>query len=165
MILQIYTIIHTIISLIGIFTGLIALGGLLAGKRFDGWTKWFLITTVLTSVTGFFFPFRGFTPAIGVGIISCIVLAIAIYARYAKHLAGAWRWIYVITATIALYFNCFVGVVMAFRRVPALHALAPTETEPPFQHTQLVVLAIFVVLTIIGIIRFKVEPSVRQQSG
>jgi hypothetical protein len=99
------------------------------------------------------------------GIISCIVLAIAIYARYAKHLAGAWRWIYVITATIALYFNCFVGVVMAFRRVPALHALAPTETEPPFQHTQLVVLAIFVVLTIIGIIRFKVEPSAPPRSG
>ena len=109
MILQIYTIIHTIISLIGIFTGLVALGGLLAGKRLDGWTKWFLITTTLTSVTGFFFPFHGFTPAIGVGIISCIVLAIAIYARYPRRLAGAWRWIYVITATIALYLNCFVA--------------------------------------------------------
>ncbi len=161
MILQIYTIIHTIISLIGIFTGLVALGGLLAGKRFDKWTKWFLTTTILTSVTGFFFPFHGFTPAIGVGIISMIVLVIAIYALYSRHLAGAWRWIYVITATIALYFNCFVGVVMAFRRVPALHALAPTQTEPPFQHTQLVVLGIFVVLTIIGIIRFKIEPTVR----
>jgi hypothetical protein len=158
MILQVYTIIHTIISLIGIFTGLVALGGLLAGKRLDGWTKWFLITTLLTSVTGFFFPFHGFTPAIGVGIISCIVLAIAIYARYAKHLARAWRWIYVISATIALYLNFFVGVVMAFRRVPALHALAPTQTEPPFQQTQLVVLAIFVVLTIIAVIKFKVEP-------
>ncbi len=159
MILQIYTIIHTIISLIGIFTGLVALGGLLAGKRFDGWTNWFLITTTLTSVTGFFFPFHGFTPAIGVGIISCIVLAIAIYARHAKHLAGEWRWIYVISATIALYLNFFVGVVMVFRRVPTLHALAPTQTEPPFQHTQLIVLAIFVVLTIISIIRFKVEPT------
>ncbi len=161
MILQIYTIIHTIISLIGIFTGLVALGGLLTGKRLDGWTKWFLITTVLTSVTGFFFPFHGFTPAIGVGIISCMVLAIAIYARYAKHLAGAWRWIYVITAAIALYFNCFVLVVMLFRRVPALHALAPTQTEPPFQHTQLIVLAIFVVLTIVAVIKFKVDPVTR----
>ena len=161
MILQIYTIIHTIISLVGIFTGLVALLGLLAGKRLDGWTKWFLTTTVLTSVTGFFFPFHGFTPAIGVGIISCIVLAIAIYARYPRRLAGAWRWIYVITATIALYLNCFVLVVMTFRRVPALHALAPTQTEPPFQHTQLVVLAVFVVLTIIGIIKFKVEPTPR----
>jgi hypothetical protein len=161
MILQIYTIIHTIISLIGIFTGLVALLGLLAGKRLDGWTKWFLTTTVLTSVTGFFFPFHGFTPAIGVGIISCIVLAIAIYARYPRRLAGAWRWIYVITATIALYLNCFVLVVMTFRRVPALHALAPTQTEPPFQHTQLVVLAVFVVLAIIGIIKFKVEPTLR----
>lgn len=89
MILQIYTVIHTIISLIGIFTGLVSLGGLLAGKRLDGWTKWFLITTVLTSVTGFFFPFHGFTPAIGVGAISLVVLAIAIYARYPRHLAGA----------------------------------------------------------------------------
>jgi hypothetical protein len=158
MILQIYTIIHTIISLMGIFTGLVALGGLLAGKRLDGWTKWFLITTTLTSVTGFFFPFHTFTPAISVGVISCIVLTIAIYARYAKHLAGAWRWTYVISATIALYLNFFVGVVMAFRRVPALHALAPTQTEPPFQHAQLVVLAIFVVLTIIAVIKFKVEP-------
>ena len=161
MILQIYTIIHTIFSLIGIFTGLVALGGLLAGKRLDGWTKWFLITTVLTSVTGFFFPFHGFTPAIGVGIISCMVLAIAIYARYAKHLAGAWRWIYVITAAIALYFNCFVLVLMLFRRVPALHALAPTQTEPPFQHTQLIVLAIFVVLTIVAVIKFKADPVTR----
>ncbi len=161
MILQIYTIIHTIISLIGIFTGLVALGGMLACKRLEGWTKWFLTTTALTSVTGFFFPFHGFTPAIGVGIISCIVLAIAIYARYAKHLAGAWRWIYVITANIALYFNCFVGVLMAFRRVPALHALAPTQSEPPFQHTQLVVLAIFVVLTIVAMVKFKVEPATR----
>ena len=161
MLLQIYTIIHTIISLIGIFTGLVALNGLLAGKRLDGWTKWFLITTTLTSVTGFFFPFRGFTPAIGVGIISMIVLVVAIYARYSKHLVGAWRWIYVITANIALYFNCFVLVVMLFRRVPALHALAPAQTEPPFQHTQLVVLAIFVVLTIISLIKFKVEPVTR----
>ncbi len=158
MILQIYTIIHTLISLVAIFTGFVVLFGMLAGKRLDGWTKWFLITTVLTSVTGFFFPFHGFTPAHGVGIISLIVLAIAGFARYPRHLAGHWRWIYVVTAVIALYFNVFVGVVQAFLKVPALHAMAPTQTEPPFKLTQLVVLGIFVLLGIVAAIRFRPEP-------
>ena len=129
MILRAYTIIHTLISLIGIFTGLIVLFGLLADKRLDGWTKWFLITTVLTSVTGFFFPFHGFTPAIALGIMSLIVLAVAIFARYPRQLAGHWRWIYVVTAVIALYFNVFVLVVQTFEKIPALHAMAPTQTE------------------------------------
>jgi hypothetical protein len=159
MVLHVYTIIHTLISLVGIFTGLVVLFGLLAGKRLDGWTKWFLITTVLTSVTGFFFPFHGFTPAHGVGIISLIVLAVAIFARYPRHLAGHWRWIYVVTAVIALYFNVFVGVVQAFLKIPALHAMAPTQTEPPFKLTQLVVLAIFVLLGIIAAIRFRPTPA------
>ena len=159
MILRAYTIIHTLISLIGIFTGLIVLFGLLAGKRLDGWTKWFLITTVLTSVTGFFFPFHGFTPAIALGIMSLIVLAVAIFARYPRHLAGHWRWIYVVTAVIALYFNVFVLVVQTFEKIPALHAMAPTQTEPPFKLTQLVVLAIFVLLGIIAAIRFRPTPA------
>jgi len=159
MILRAYTIIHTLISLIGIFTGLIVLFGLLAGKRLDGWTKWFLITTVLTSVTGFFFPFHGFTPAIALGIMSLIVLAVAIFARYSRQLAGHWRWIYVVTAVIALYFNVFVLVVQAFEKIPALHAMAPTQTEPPFKLTQLVVLAIFVLLGIIAAIRFRPTPA------
>ena len=96
MIVQIYTIIHALISLVAIFTGLVVLFGLLADKRLDGWTKWFLIAAVATTVTGFFFPFHGFTPAIGLGLISLPVLALTIYARYPKNLAGAWRWIYVI---------------------------------------------------------------------
>ncbi len=158
MILHIYTIIHVIISLVGIFTGLVVLLGMLSGKNLDGWTKWFLITTVLTSVTGFFFPFHGFTPAIGVGIISLLVLAVAIYARYPCQLAGHWRWIYVVTAVIALYFNLFVEVVQAFEKVPALKVMAPTQTEPPFKLTQLVVLALFVVLGIVAAIRFRNEP-------
>ena len=159
MILRAYTIIHTLISLIGIFTGLIVLFGLLAGKRLDGWTKWFLITTVLTSVTGFFFPFHRFTSAIALGIMSLIVLAVAIFARYQRQLAGHWRWIYVVTAVIALYFNVFVLVVQTFEKIPALHALAPTQTEPPFKLTQLVVLAIFVLLGIIAPIRFRPTPA------
>jgi len=157
MILEIYTLLHVIISLIGIFSGLVVLFGLLSAKHLDGWTKWFLITTVLTSVTGFFFPFHGFTPAIGVGIISLLVLAVAIYARYPRQLAGHWRWIYVVTAVVALYFNVFVAVVQAFEKVPALKVMAPTQTEPPFKLTQLVVLALFVVLGIVAAIRFRNE--------
>jgi hypothetical protein len=159
MILRAYTIIHTLISLIGIVTGLIVLFGLLAGKRLDGWTKWFLITTVLTSVTGFFFPFHGFTPAIALGIMSLIALAVAIFARYPRQLAGHWRWIYVVTAVIALYFNVFVLVVQTFEKIPALHAMAPTQTEQPFKLTQVVVLAIFVLLGIIAPIRFRPTPA------
>jgi hypothetical protein len=158
MILQIYTIIHVIISLVGIFTGLVVLLGMLAGNCLDGWTKWFLITTVATSVTGFLFPFHGFTPAIGVGIISLLVLAVAVYARYPRQLSGAWHWIYVVTAVIALYFNVFVAVVQSFEKVPVLKAMAPTQTEPPFKVTQLVVLALFVVLGIVAAIRFRPEP-------
>jgi len=158
-ILQIYTIIHVLISLVGIFNGLIVLFGMLAGKRLDGWTKWFLVTTVLTSVTGFFFPFHGFTPAIGLGIISLLVLAIAIYARYPRQLAGHWRWIYVVGAVISLYFNVFVGIVQSFEKIPALTALAPTQTEPPFKLTQLVVLALFIVLGIVAAIRFRPAPA------
>jgi hypothetical protein len=158
MILHIYTIIHTVISLVGIFTGFVVLFGLLAGKRLDGWTKWFLITTVATSVTGFGFPLHHFGAPHIVGVISLLVLAVAIYARYPKRLAGAWRWIYVVSALIALYLNVFVGIVQSFQKLPALRALAPTQTEPPFQITQLVALILFVVLTIVGIIRFRIEP-------
>src|SRR5882724_770987 len=157
MFLTIYTIIHTLISLIGILSGLVMLGGWLRGHRLEGWTKLFLITTILTSVTGFGFPFHGFTPAIGVGIISLVVLAIAVYARSSRQLRGAWRWVFVVTAVTALYFNFFVLVVMSFRRVPALHALAPTESEPPFQLTQLVVLVLFILFGIIAVRRFRLN--------
>lgn len=157
MTLEIYTLVHVAISLVGIASGFAVLFGLLAGKRLDGWTKLFLITTVATSVTGFFFPFHGFTPAIGVGIISLVVLAVAIFARYGRNLAGSWRWIYVVTATIALYLNVFVGIVQAFQKVPALKAIAPMQTEPPFAVTQLVVLVLFILIGIVAAIRFRPE--------
>jgi len=159
MILAIYTIIHTLISLVGIFTGLVVLVGMLAAKRLDGWTKWFLIMTLATSVTGFFFPFHGFTPAHGVGIISLVVLTVTIFARYPRQLAGHWRWIYVVGAVIALYFNVFVGIVQSFEKIPALKAMAPTQTEPPFKLTQLVVLALFIVLGVVAAIRFRPAPA------
>lgn len=152
-----FTIVHVVISLIGIFSGLIVMFGLLAAKRLNRWTALFLVSTVATSVTGFFFPFHGFTPAITVGIISLFVLAVAIFARYVRHLAGAWRWIYVVSAMVALYLNVFVLIVQLFQRVPALKALAPTQSEPPFAITQLFVLALFVVLTIIAAIKFRIE--------
>lgn len=161
MILHIYTIFHTVLSLVGIATGFAVLFGLLARQRCDGGTKWFLITTAATTLTGFFFPFHGLTPAIVLGILSTIVLAVTIYARYAKHLAGAWRWIYVVSALVALYFNVFVLIAQSFQKVPALHALAPTQTEPPFAIAQLIALVLFVILIIVGVIRFRVEPILK----
>jgi hypothetical protein len=164
-ILHIYTIFHTVLSLVGIATGFVVLFGLLAGKRLDGWTKWFLITTAATTVTGFFFPFHGVTPAIKLGVLSMIVLAVAIYARYPKRLGGAWRWIYVVTALVALYFNVFVLIVQSFQKIPALKAMAPTQTEPPFAITQLIALVLFLILIIIGVIRFRIEPPPRAAIG
>src|SRR5205807_6263079 len=158
MILHIYTIVHTLISLVAIFTGVVVVFAMLASNRVDGWTKWFLITAVATTVTGFFFPFHGFTPAIGLGIISLPFLALTIFARYSKHLAGSWRWIYVIGAVICLYFNLFVLVVQAFEKIPALHAMAPTHTEPLFKLAQLIVLLVSVLLAIVAAIRFRPEP-------
>ena len=131
-----YTLVHVILSLIGIVSGLIVLFGLLRSDPMNGWTLLFLVTTVATSVTGFGFPFHGVTPAIIVGILSLIVLALAIAARYTFHLAGAWRWIYVVCTVVALYFNCFVLVVQSFLHIPALHVLAPHGSEPPFAIAQ-----------------------------
>jgi hypothetical protein len=154
-----FTLLHVVISLIGIGSGLIVLFGLISGKRLDGWTAVFLITTVATSVTGFFFPISKLTPGIVLGILSLIALAIAIVARYAMHMAGAWRVTYVITAAVSLYFNVFVLVAQLFEKVPALHALAPTQKEPPFAIAQLVVLVLFVGLAILAAKGFREQPA------
>ena len=153
-----FTLVHVLISLVGIASGLVVIFGLLTGKRLDGWTALFLATTVATSVTGFGFPFDHLSPAHKVGIISLVVLAVAMLARYAFHLSGAWRRIYVISAVTALYFNVFVAVVQSFLKIPALHALAPKQTEPPFLVTQLIVLALFIGITIIAARKFRDEP-------
>jgi len=159
MILHIYTIVHTLISLIAIFTGLIVVFGMIGGKRLDGWTRWFLITAVLTTATGFFFPFHGVTPAIILGIISIPFLALTIFARCSKQLAGAWRWIYVVGAVMSLYFNLFVLVVQLFEKVPGLHAIAPTQTESPFKLAQLALLISSILLGIVAVVRFRPEPA------
>ncbi len=155
--MQTFTLIHVVISLIGILSGLVVLFGMLVGKRFNGWTALFLATTVLTSVTGFFFPFHGITPAIVVGIISLVLLAVAIFARYGRHLAGAWGKSYVITAVIALYLNVFVLIVQSFLKIPAFKEIAPTQNDPPFKLTQLVVLVVFIALGVVAAIRFRSE--------
>jgi hypothetical protein len=150
-----FTFVHVVLSLIGIFSGFIVMFGLFAAKRFDGWTAIFLASTVATSVTGFLFPFHRFLPSHGVGIVSLLVLAVAVLARYAFHLAGAWRRTYVATAMIALYLNVFVLIAQAFQKVPALKAMAPMQSEPPFLVTQLVDMVLFVVFTIVAARRFR----------
>src|SRR5262245_60169976 len=150
---------HVVISLIAIVSGAVVAYGFLAAKRLDLWAAVFLATTVLTSVTGFvFFPIDRFTPAIGVGIVSLIVLAVAILARYHYRLGGRWRAAYVISSVVAFYFNAFVLVAQLFQKVPALKDLAPTQSEPPFAVAQLVVLVACVTIGIVGTIRFRPEP-------
>src|SRR5262249_18773353 len=139
-----FTILHVIITLIAIGSGLIVVGGLFASHKLPVTTALFLFTTALTSATGFLFPIHGFTAALGVGIVATAILLIALFALYKEHLVGAWRWIYAITAVVSLYLNVFVLVVQSFVKVSALNALAPTQTEPPFAITQATVLAIFV---------------------
>ncbi len=152
-----YTLVHVLISMAGIGSGFVVMYGLLTGKRLDRWNALFLVTTVATSVTGLGFPFTHLSPAHKVGILSLVALAIAILARYALHLAGAWRRTYVVCASLALYFNVFVLVVQLFEKVPALRTLAPTQTEPPFLVSQLVVLVFFVLLTIVALKRSRGE--------
>jgi hypothetical protein len=146
MILTLFTLAHVVISLIGIVSGAVVLVGLLHAQRLDGWTKLFLTTTVLTSVTGYFFPVHRLMPSHIVGAVSLVVLGFAIYARYSRRMAGPWRTVYIVCAVTALYLNVFVAIVQAFLKIHALHMLAPTQTEAPFRTVQVVVLALFLVL-------------------
>jgi hypothetical protein len=156
--LENFTILHVIISLVAIVSGLVVLVGMLRATRLPGWTALFLATTILTSVTGFMFPISGVTPGIIVGLISIVILAIALAALYLKHLSGAWRWIYVTTALAALYLNVFVLIVQSFQKVPALQKLAPTQSEPPFQIAQGATLLAIVILGTLAVRRFRPTP-------
>jgi hypothetical protein len=153
-----YTLLHVLISFVGIGSGLAVIYGMFRSHRLDAITMVFVVSTALTSLTGFAFPNEHITPGIIVGILSLVVLAIAILGRYVMHMRGAWRAIYVITAAIAVYFNCFVLVAQSFEKVPALHALAPTQKEPPFAVAQVILLVLFVVLTVMAVKRFRVDP-------
>lgn len=152
-----FTALHVLISLVGIGSGLVVMYGFFKANR---WTQVFLVTTALTSLTGFLFPNEHITPGIVVGILSMIVLAVAVGARYGLRMRGLWRPVYVISAAIALYLNVFVLVVQSFEKVPALRALAPTQKEPPFGITQLLVLILFVVATVFAVKRFRPDQGV-----
>ena len=155
--MTIFTFMHVVLSLVGILSGFVVVGGFLTAKRRNSWTALFLLSTVLTSVTGFLFPFHKFLPSHAIGIVSLLVLAVAIPALYVFHLAGPWRRTYVISAVIALYLNVFVLIAQFFMKIPALKALAPTQSEPPFLGTQVVVMLIFIVLGILAAKRFPAE--------
>jgi hypothetical protein len=147
--------IHVLLSLVGIASGLVVVYGLLTGKPFGAWTALFLATTVLTSATGFLLPPFDFDPPRVVGTISLVLLALAIAALYAFHLGGAWRWIYIVAALAAFYLSAFVGVVQAFQKLPFLQPLAPTQSEPPFVVVQLVLIAAFIAIGIVAVLRFR----------
>jgi hypothetical protein len=153
--LETFTLLHVLISLVGIGSGFVVVFGMIGGKRLNGWTALFLVTTVLTSVSGFGFAFDHLLPSHKVGILSMWVLAFAILARYLFRLAGIWRRVYVIGAVIGLYLNVFVLVVQGFLKVPALKAMAPTQTEPPFLVAQTIVLVLFIVLGVYAAKRFR----------
>jgi hypothetical protein len=156
-----FTIVHVIISLVGIGSGFVVIYGFLMARRLMLWTATFLTTTILTSVTGFMFPFdRGFTPGHAVGILSLLALGVALWARYRMQMAGGWRTSYVISAVLSQYFNVAVLIIQSFEKIPALKALAPTEAgEPfvPFLVAHSVTLALFVALAIGSVVRFRGE--------
>ena len=158
-----FTLLHVAITLVAIGMGLIVVGGMFASHRLPVTTAVFLFTTALTSVTGFLFPIHGLTPALRVGILACLILAVALFALYKERLVGAWRWIFVITAVASLYLNVFVLVVQSFVKVSVLNALAPTQSEPPFTITQAVVLAIFILIALIAVIKFRPDTAVYVQ--
>jgi hypothetical protein len=139
-----FTLIHVVLSLVGIVAGLVVVGGLMAGVRLNGWTGLFFVTTVLTNVTGFGFPFRTLLPSHIVGAVSLVILPIAIAARYWKHLTGAWRQVFVVSTVLALYFNVFVLLVQLFQKIPGLIIVAPGQKGPAFVAAQLLILALFV---------------------
>jgi len=152
-----FTLLHVVLSLVGIIAGLVVVGGLMAGVRFDAWTGVYFVTTVLTNVTGFGFPFATLLPSHIVGGISLLVLVVAIAARYWRHLTGAWRGVFVVSTVLALYLNVFVLIAQLFQKVPALIAVAPTQKAPAFVVTHLIVLALFVVLGMAAVRGFRTE--------
>ncbi|HEV7509583.1 MAG TPA: hypothetical protein VGS07_32215 [Thermoanaerobaculia bacterium] len=150
-----FTLFHTAISLVAIVAGFVVVWGFIGSRKLKTWTDWFLVTTAATSITGFFFPFHGIKPAHIVGILALLILIPTVLA-YRRQMAGHWRWIFVLGSVVSLYLNFFVLIVQAFQKVPALHALAPTQSEPPFQGAQIAALVFFIVLGVLSLRRFRV---------
>ena len=150
-----FTILHVVISLIAIASGLVVVVALIRGRRSGGMTALFLATTALTSVTGFLFPIGDFTPALGTGAVSLAILALALIALYARHLAGPWRAVYIVAAVAALYLNVLVLIVQSFQKVAVLHPLAPNGNEPPFLIAQTLALLLFVILGTLAVRNYR----------
>ena len=163
--LQTLTIAHVATGLVAIVTGFVVMSGLFRSKRLDQWTAIFLFSTALTSITGFYFPSEGFTPAKGLGILSLIALGLGGTARYAKEMAGRWRTVYVVGAVVSLYFNVLVLVTQSFQKIPSLHDLAPTQSAPPLFVAQFVVLAFFVAIGFLAEARFRPQAIRAQQNN
>jgi hypothetical protein len=147
--------VHVLITLVGIVAGLWVLAGMIRGRRMNAMTLVFLLVTLASTLSGFLLPLNGFTPAVITGIVSLLVLAVAFWARYGAGMRGGWRGGYVIGAAISLYLNVFVLVVQVFQKVPALHALAPGGSEPPFAVAQGLVLLAFIVAGVLAFRRFR----------
>ena len=158
MLLTAFTWFHTILSVIALVAGFVVLRDLLQSKAPDGWTKVFLATAIATSVTGFGFPFTGFGPSHWVGVLSLIVLGLALLAAYAYGFAGPWRRVYAASLVLAQYFLVFVAIAQAFMKVPALHAAAPTLSEPPFAVAQVIALVLFAGIAVAAARAFRYEP-------
>lgn len=149
-----FTVLHVAISMIAIFAGFIVVGAMFAGANLGGWTAFFLLMTILTSLTGFLFPFKTVTPAIVVGVIASLVLIVALWALYKHRLAGRWRVVYVAAAIASLYFNMFVLIAQSFQKVSFLNPYAPTGSEPPFLIAQVTTLVAFIALGVVAAKRF-----------
>jgi len=154
-----FTTFHVVLSLIGIASGFIVIFAMLANKTLPALTALFLLTTVATSVTGFFFPSTGIDPAQVVGIVSLLVLVAALIARYTYRLNGRSRWVYIVAAVMAQWFNCFVGAVQSFQKIAFVHALAPTQKEPPFLIVQLALAVFLIALGALALRRFRPTPA------
>ena len=154
-----FTLVHVVLSLVGIVAGLVAVVAMAGSRLLAGWTGLFLVTTILTSATGYLFPVDKVLPSHIVGAISLAALAVAVIALYRARLAGHWRWLYVVTATLSLYLNVFVLVVQAFLKIGALKALAPTQSEPPFLIAQGITLVVFLVIGFMALRRFHPAPA------
>jgi hypothetical protein len=159
--LQAFTALHVVISLVAIASGGVVAFEMLHNRLSAGWNGFFLVTTALTSITGFMYPFHGMTPGIMLGIISMVLLVVAAVACYGRHLERGWRRSYAILAVTLLYLNVFVLVAQSFQKVPQLKALAPTQSAPPFLAAQSVVFVLFVVLGVLAARRFH-NPARRQ---
>lgn len=155
-----FTLVHVILSVVGILTGLVVVGGLVAGAYFNGWVGLFLATTILTSVTGFGFPFVKILPSHIVGALSLVVLAIALVAAYGKRLQGGWRQVFVISSTFALYLNVFVLLAQLLQKTPILAKLAPDPSAPAFAATQGLVLVLFIAIGWIAVKGFRGQRTV-----